>query len=95
MKKTFEVDIWLTPEELAQEIWDLPIVAQAIFLNDLSLICKNDFPSFAYMLEDLSDELNTSAYNKQSIINMLEKVLEYLKEQNNEQSNEDNDADNG
>ena len=81
MKKRVEVDIYLTPEELAKEIWDLTEEEQAIFLNELSQTCENYFSTFVYGLQYLADVIAAdSTYNKQRVIKMLDKIIEYLKE---------------
>lgn len=79
MIKSIEVEFNPTPDELAKEIWEWDAEQQANFLYELAYLynrCMSD-----ERLQRLSEELNweEGGYNKPSIVNMLETILEYVK----------------
>lgn len=81
MKKNVEVEIDISGEEMAKELWRFDTVEQASFLNELTRIYRLNYSDFLMQLEYLSDEINNSqnTYGKDLIIMVLEKVLEYIR----------------
>ena len=81
MKKNVEVEIDISGEEMAKELWSSDAIEQASFLNELTRIYRLNYSDFLMQLEYLSDEINNSrdTYGKDLIIMVLEKVLEYIR----------------
>lgn len=81
MKKNVEVEIDISGEDLAKELWRFDAVEQARFLLELARIFRFNISDFSMQLDYLSDEIKNSydTSEKYLIVRTLEKVLEYIK----------------
>ena len=81
MIKNVEVEFNPTPDELVKEIWEWDAEQQANFLYELAYLYRFHISDFLTQLQFVSDEINCEddAYNKASIVRLLETVLEYVK----------------
>ena len=81
MKKNVEVELDISGEDMAKELWHFNTVEQMSFLLELARIYRFNLSDFSMQLEYLSDEINSSYYTseKDAIIRVLEKVLEYIR----------------
>ena len=81
MKKNVEVEIDISGEDMAKELWGSDTVEQASFLMELARIFRFNISDFSMQLDYLSDEIKNSydTSEKYLIIRLLEKVLEYIR----------------
>lgn len=82
MKKNIEIELELTSEELALNLWEMDDVEQAEFLFELSRLYRFNKMDFLKQLRYVADEINCEVdiYDKALIIRTLETILEYIKE---------------
>lgn len=74
-----DLNIELSPREVADEIWDMASDEQASLLNNLADIYEADVPHFCMQLEYVYQELKDDYGEvEQKIVRMLEKMVEYF-----------------
>ena len=78
MKKNVEVEINISGEDLAKELWRSDAVEQANFLLELARIYRFYLPNFLMQLDLMSDELKDKI-DKDLIIRVLEHALEFIR----------------
>jgi hypothetical protein len=78
MKKNVEVEINISGEDLAKELWNSDAVEQANFLLELARIYRFYLPNFLMQLDLMSDELKDKI-DKDLIIKVLEHALEFIR----------------
>lgn len=79
MKINRDLNIELSPREVADEIWDMASDEQASLLNNLADIYEADVPHFCMQLEYVYQELKDDYGEvEQKIVRMLEKMVEYF-----------------
>ncbi len=78
-----DLNIELSPREIADEIWDMASNEQASLLNNLADIYQANFPNFCMQLEyayqDLKDDYGEAEQKK--VVRMLETMVEYFDRQ--------------
>ena len=80
MKINRDLNIELSPREVADEIWDMTGIEQASLLNNLADIYEADFPHFCMQLEYVYGEFEND-YGKaeqEKVVRMLETMVEYF-----------------
>lgn len=75
-----DLNIELSPREVADEIWDMASVEQASLLNNLADIYQTDFPNFCMQLEYVYREFkgDCGEAEKEKVVRMLKKMVEYF-----------------
>lgn len=75
-----DLNIELSPREIADEIWDMTSVDQASLLNNLADIYQADFPHFCLQLGWVSGEFEDdySEAEKEKVVRMLKTMVEYF-----------------
>ena len=83
MKKKIDVDIEISAEDMAKELWSFDAVEQSNFLYELARLYKFNIAPFLQQLQSVADEINCESdeYGKDLIVRMLETVLDYLKDE--------------
>lgn len=75
-----DLNIELSPREVADEIWDMTSVEQASLLNNLADIFQADFPHFCLQLGfvcgDFEDDYSEAEQEK--VVRMLKTMVEYF-----------------
>ena len=75
-----DLNIELSPREVADEIWDMTSAEQASLLNNLADIYQANFPNFCMQLEyvygDFEDDYGETEQKK--VVRMLETMVEYF-----------------
>lgn len=81
MKKQIDIELNITPNELAKELWDMDSLEQADFLCEVARLFRFNRNDFLFQLQAVSDVLNIGedTYGKASIIRLVETLLEYVK----------------
>lgn len=88
MKKQIDIELNITPYELAKELWEMDASDQAAFLCELAKIFRYNKNDFYSQLWEVCHELNKEgSYWKASIIRLVETLLEYVKGGNDNESN--------
>ena len=75
-----DLNIELSPREVADEIWDMTSDEQASLLNNLADIYEAYFPNFCMQLEYVYGEFEND-YGKaeqKKVVRMLETMVEYF-----------------
>lgn len=83
MKINRDLNIELSPREVADEIWDMTSDEQASLLNNLADIYEAYFPDFCMQLEYVYGEFENdySEAEKEKVVSMLKKMVEYFDRQ--------------
>ena len=80
MKINRDLNIELSPREVADEIWDMASDEQASLLNNLADIYEACFSNFCMQLEYVYGEFEND-YNEaeqEKVVKMLKKMVEYF-----------------
>lgn len=80
MKINRDLNIELSPREVADEIWDMTSDEQASLLNNLADIYEAYFPNFCMQLEYVYGEFENDygETEQKKVVRMLEKMIEYF-----------------
>ena len=80
MKINRDLNIELSPREVADEIWDMASDEQASLLNNLADIYEADFPHFCMQLEYVYGEFENDygETEQKKVVRMLETMVEYF-----------------
>ena len=80
MKINRDLNIELSPREVADEIWDMTSDEQASLLNNLADIYEADFPNFCMQLEYVYGEFENDygETEQKKVVRMLETMVEYF-----------------
>lgn len=80
MKINRDLNIELSPREVADEIWNMASDEQASLLNDLADIYESYFPNFCMQLEYVYGEFENdySEAEQEKVVRMLKKMVEYF-----------------
>jgi hypothetical protein len=75
-----DLNIELSPREVADEIWDMASDEQASLLNNLADIYEAFFPNFCMQLECVRGEFENdySEAEQKKVVRMLETMVEYF-----------------
>ena len=80
MKINRDLNIELSPREVADEIWNMASDEQASLLNNLADIYEAYFPNFSMQLEYVYGEFENDygEAEKKKVVRMLETMVEYF-----------------
>ena len=80
MKVNRDLNIELSPREVADEIWDMTSDEQASLLNNLADIYQADFPHFCLQLGCVCGEFEDDygEAEQKKVVRMLETMVEYF-----------------
>lgn len=80
MKVNRDLNIELSPREVADEIWGMASDEQASLLNNLADIYEAFFPNFCMQLECVYGEFENdySETEQKKVVRMLETMIEYF-----------------
>ena len=80
MKINRDLNIELSPREVADEIWDMTSDEQASLLNNLADIYEAFLPHFCMQLEHVYGEFENDygEAEKKKVVRMLETMVEYF-----------------
>ena len=80
MKVNRDLNIELSPREVADEIWDMTSDEQASLLNNLADIYESYFSNFCMQLEHVYGEFENdySEVEQKKVVRMLETMVEYF-----------------
>lgn len=80
MKINRDLNIELSPREVADEIWNMASDEQASLLNNLADIYEAYFPNFCMQLEYVYGEFENDygEAEKKKVVRMLETMVEYF-----------------
>lgn len=75
-----DLNIELSPREVADEIWDMTSVEQASLLNNLADIYQADFPHFCLQLGCVCGEFEDDygEAEQKKVVSMLKTMVEYF-----------------
>ena len=80
MKINRDLNIELSPREVADEIWDMTSDEQASLLNNLADIYQADLPHFCLQLGSVCEDFKNDygEAEKKKVVRMLETMVEYF-----------------
>lgn len=75
-----DLNIELSPREVADEIWDMASDEHASLLNNLADIYQADFPNFCMQLEYVYQEFKNDygEAEQKKVVEMLKTMVEYF-----------------